>query len=127
MPDHKPEGYTTVSPYLIVDAASKAIDFLCDVFDAERVREFPDDSGRLVHAEVRIGDSILMIADSATSWPAQAAFVHVYVPDVDATYARALKHGAMSVQAPEKKGDEDKRGGVKCAAGITWWIATQVG
>lgn len=68
-----------------------------------------------------------MLADAAPQWPAVPAHVHVYVPDVDATYSQALAAGASSVQAPVQKGDEDKRGGVKGAGGTTWWIATRQG
>lgn len=124
---HKPEGYTSVSPYLIVDGAARTIQFLVDVFDAVELRKFSDEGGKLMHAEVRIDDTVVMLADAANNWPALAAHVHVYVPDVDATYRRALEVGATSVQEPIKKADEDKRGGVKDAGGTTWWISTRVG
>ena len=72
-------------------------------------------------------DTVVMLADGNDRWPPVPAHVHVYVPDVDATYKRALAAGAASVQEPIKKEDEDKRGGVKDAGGTTWWIATRVG
>jgi len=122
----KPQGYTSVSPYLIVDGASRTIDFLVRVFDAVELRRFPDPTGRLMHAEVRIDDTVLMLADGVEGWPPIPAHVHIYVPDVDATYRRALEAGAASVQEPAKKDDADKRGGVKDARGTTWWIATKV-
>lgn len=124
---HKPEGYPTVSPYLIVTSASATIDFLTNVFGAQELRRMPNENGKVAHAEVRLDDSVLMVADSAPGWPAVPAHVHVYVRDVDATYQRALAAGAESVQEPVQKGDEDKRGGVKDAGGTTWWIATRVG
>ena len=124
---YKPAGYTNVSPYLIVDGASRSIDFLTRVFDAKELRRFADDQGKVRHAEVRLGDSVLMIADGAEGWPPIASHVHIYVDDVDATYRRALSAGAQSVQEPAQRGDEDKRGGVKDAGGTTWWIATHVG
>lgn len=124
---HKPEGYTSVAPYLIVDGAARSIEFLKQVFDAEELRRFPDESGKLMHAEVRLDDTVVMLADAAPSWPALNAHVHVYVPDVDATYRRALAAGALSVQEPIRKQDEDKRGGVKDSGGTTWWISTRVG
>jgi PhnB protein len=124
---YKPADYSTVSPYLIVAGASATIDFLKQVFGATEVRRFPDPSGRLMHAEVRIGDTVVMIADGAEGWPPVPSYVHVYVSDVDAIYKRALAAGATSVQEPVKKDDEDKRGGVKDAGGTTWWIATRVG
>lgn len=79
-----------------------------------------------MHAEVRIDDSVVMLADAAEGWSPIPAHVHVYVRDVDATYKRALAAGATSVQAPVKKDDADKRGGVQGASGTTWWIATQI-
>ncbi len=123
---YKPDNYTTVSPYLIVDGASATIDFLVKVLGAVELRRFPDAHGRITHAEVRIDDTVVMIADSAEGWPPAPSHVHVYVRDVDATYRRALEAGATSVQEPVKKADEDKRGGVKDAGGTTWWIATKV-
>ena len=123
---HKPAGYTTVSPYLIVGGANETIRFLEKALGAVELRRFPDDQGKIVHAEVRIGDTVVMIADSADAWPPVPSHVHVYVPDVDATYQRALEAGAESVQEPVKKDDADKRGGVKDSGGTTWWIATKV-
>jgi uncharacterized glyoxalase superfamily protein PhnB len=122
----KPVGYSSVSPYLIVNGASRTIDFLVRVFDAVELRRFPDAAGRILHSEVRIGDSVVMIADAGEGWPPMPAHVHVYMPDVDATYKRALEAGAVSVQEPVQKGDPDKRGGVRDAGGTTWWIATTV-
>ena len=127
MTEYKPKGYTTVAPYLIVDGASRTIEFLVRVFGAKEIRRFPDASGKVMHAEVRIDDTVVMIADGASpAWPPMPAHVHIYVPDVDATYQRALAGGATSVQKPEKKDDADKRGGVKDDGGTTWWIATKV-
>ena len=123
---YKPEGYTSVAPYLVVDGAVRTINFLTRVFDATELRRYPTPDGRILHAEVRIGDTVVMVADGNAGWPPIGAHVHVYVPDVDATYQRALQAGAMSVQEPKKKDDADRRGGVKDAGGTTWWIATQV-
>jgi uncharacterized glyoxalase superfamily protein PhnB len=125
MAAHKPDGYTSVAPYLIVDGAAGTIDFLRTVFGAQELRRFPDPDGRIVHAEVRIDDTVVMLADAVPAWPAVPAHVHVYVRDVDETYRRALQAGGASVQEPVKKEDEDKRGGVKDAGGTTWWIATR--
>ena len=127
MSQHKPANYSTVSPYLIVGDADATIEFLKKVFDAIELRRFPDDSGKLMHAEVKIDDTVIMLADPAPpDWNPIAAYVHIYVSDVDATYRKALDAGAESVQEPIKKEDEDKRGGVKDAGGTTWWISTKV-
>ena len=126
MGSYKPDGYPSVSPYLIVDGANATIEFLRRVFAAVEIRRFADPAGKIMHAEVRIDDTVVMIADGVEGWPPVPSHVHVYVPDVDATYGRALEAGATSVQEPVKKDDEDKRGGVKDSGGTTWWIATKV-
>jgi PhnB protein len=127
MPPFKPETYSTVSPYLVLTGAEATISFLKQVFGAIELRRFPDESGRIMHAEVRIDDTVLMLADAAPpDWPAVNASVHIYVEDVDAIYRKALDAGAVSVQEPVKKQDEDKRGGVRDSGGTTWWIATKV-
>ena len=89
----KPDGYTSVAPYLVVDGAQRTIDFLTVVFDAQPLRMHPM-GGRLGHAEVRIDDTVLMLADGMDGWPPVASHVHLYVPDVDATWVRALAAGA---------------------------------
>jgi PhnB protein len=124
---YKPSHYNTVSPYLLVDGAEGTIAFLQRVFGAVELRRFADESGRIRHAEVRIEDSIVMLADAIPpEWPAFPSHVHVYVPDVDEIYRKALDAGAESVQEPVKKDDEDKRGGIKDAGGTTWWISTKI-
>lgn len=122
----KPEGYCSVSPYLIVEGAAGTVQFLTDSLDAELIRQF-EDGARIRHAEVRIDDSVVMLADGVDGWPPVAAHVHVYVPDVDAALQRAVSTGAEIVQEPSQKEDEDRRCGVKDAGGTTWWLATRVG
>lgn len=124
-PAFKPHGYTSVAPYLIVSGAQALIDFLKATFDATEHRRVDGPDGSVRHAEVRIDDTVVMLADAVPGWPAVSAHVHVYVPDVDAAYRRALAAGAVSVQEPVRKQDVDKRGGVRDASGVTWWIATQ--
>jgi len=123
---YKPEGYTSVAPYLIVDGANRTIDFLVKAFDAVELRRFDAPDGGVMHAEVRVDDTVIMLGDSGPGYPAVPSHVHVYVRDVDATYRKALELGASSVRPPEQKGDDDKRGGVKDAGGTTWWIGTTV-
>jgi PhnB protein len=124
---HKPDGYTSVAPYLVVGGAAGTIDFLKQVFGAVELRRFPSESGGIRHAEVRIDDTVVMLADGVEGWPPVPSHVHVYVADVDDSYRRALAAGAESVQEPMQKGDEDRRGGVKDPGGTTWWIATRAG
>lgn len=121
-------GYTSLAPYLVVRNAAGLIGFLKEVFGAEELRRMSaPDSDRLMHAELRMDDTVLMLGDCIEgSWPPVECHVHVYVPDVDATYRKALAAGATPVQEPVQKGDEDKRGGFKDDWGITWWVGTQV-
>lgn len=125
-PQYKPSRYSTVSPYLIVNGADATIDFLTRVFDAVKLRRIVNEANKVMHAEVHIEDTVVMIADAPPNWPAQSAHVHIYVADVDATYKKALQGGADSVQVPTKKHDENKRGAVRDSGGTTWWIATKV-
>jgi PhnB protein len=123
----KPKGYTTVSPYLVAKGANEVIDFMKKVFGAHELRRIDMPSGSIMHAEVQIGDTVVMIGDPGNNWPTVPCHLHVYVENVDDTYHRALEAGGISVQAPERRGQEpNRRGGVKDSAGNTWWISTQV-
>lgn len=126
-PNYRPEGYPVVSPYLLVTSSVRTIEFLTQVFEAVELRRMARPDGTVMHAEVRLGDSVIMMGDAMEGWPAQPAHVHVYVADVDETYRKALAAGGEVVQEPVQKGDEDKRCGVKDLGGTTWWIATRVG
>jgi PhnB protein len=123
----KPAGYSTVSPYLVVTGAQGVIDFLKQTFGAQELRRYENPDGSILHAEVRIGDTVVMLGGAGPEFPAVHAHLHVYVDDVDSTYRQALAAGAAPVQEPvRQEGDPDRRGGVKDPAGNTWWIATPV-
>ena len=122
-----PDGYHTVTPYLVVDGADKIIRFMQEAFGAKPVFEpmmRPD--GKVMHAEFRIGDSVLMISDASERAQATSAMLHVYVPNVDAVYQKALKAGATSLSEPADQFYGDRSGGVKDPAGNTWHIGTHV-
>jgi PhnB protein len=122
----RPEGYSMISPYLIVDGADRTAAFLAEALGGKLLRRF-EEAGRVRHAEVQIDDGVVMLADAATDWPPITAHVHVYVPDVDAAFKRAVLAGAVIVQQPAQQEDEDRRCGVRDAGGTTWWLATRVG
>jgi uncharacterized glyoxalase superfamily protein PhnB len=125
-PNFKPQGYNSVSVYMMADDPQRVIDFLTAAFDAQPQRRYEGTDGSLLHAELKIDDSIVMIAGAAPDFPAFPVWLHVYVPDVDEAYRRALAAGGRSVQEPmTREGDPDKRGGVLDPAGNTWWISTQ--
>jgi uncharacterized glyoxalase superfamily protein PhnB len=124
---YKPNTYNSASPYLIVEGAQASMAFLSKVFNAEKLREMLNPNGTVMHAEMRIDDTVVMLSDQTEGWPAVPAHVHIYVRDVDEAYRKALDAGAVSIQAPVQKDDPDRRCGVKDAGGTTWWISTQVG
>ncbi|WPB75973.1 VOC family protein [Archangium violaceum] len=123
---YKPDGYPSISAYVMVNGAQRVIDFLKKAFDATELRRYDNPDGSIMHVEVRIDDSVIMLSEGGGSFPAFPVWLHLYVPDVDATYQRALAAGGVSVQEPRQKGDPDRRGGVKDPSGNTWWISTQM-
>ncbi len=118
------EGHSTVSVYMMAFEAPRIIDFIEDVFGGQTLIRQNRDDGSVLHASIRIGDSVVMISDGTDHFPSFPVWLHVYVGDVDAVYAKALEHGAESVQKPEDNADGDRRGGVRDSAGNTWWIAS---
>ncbi|TGB04921.1 VOC family protein [Halobacillus salinus] len=123
---YKPQGYSSVSPYLVTHDATAVIHFLKEAFNGQELRRYERDDGSIMHAEVKLDDSVIMIAQSTEGWPGYKAHIHLYVPDSIAVYHKALEAGGQSVQEPVKKDDSDRRGGVSDPAGNTWWISTQV-
>lgn len=119
-----PEGYHTLTPYIVVDDVDRLVDFLKAAFDATEKERMPGKDGRTGHAELLIGDSHVMLGRAQPEWPAQPCMIYVYVPDTDATYAQALAAGGTSVQEPADMFYGDRNAGVKDPTGNSWWIAT---
>ncbi len=129
--DPIPKGYTTLTTYLVAQDADGLIEFMTKTFGAEETfRSGPGSEGG-VHCEVRIGDSMLMVGGGGAGmkWrgtPLPSAF-HIYVPDCDTTYARALEAGGTSIQEPKDQFYGERSAAVKDAAGNSWYIATYKG
>jgi PhnB protein len=121
-----PEGYRTVTPYLVVDGATNVLDFVKQAFGAEEKLRMDAPEGKIGHAEVQIGDSIVMMGDAGAENPAMPAMIHLYVDDCDATYERALAAGGTSEREPTDQFYGDRSAGVRDSAGNLWWIATHV-
>ena len=119
-----PDGYHSVTPILMVDRAAQLIDFLKQAFGAKEKERFANPTGKIAHAEVTIGDSVVQVSDAMGEWEPIQVPLLVYVPDADAAYERALKAGATSVREPMDAFYGDRTAGVKDAFGNTWWIAT---
>jgi PhnB protein len=123
---HKPEGYQSVIPYLHANGAVKLIAFMKEVFGAREIAVYPRPDGTIGHAAVRIGDSVVELADGGPDWPAMPCALQVYVPDADAAYHRALKAGASSLVEPANQFYGDRTASVRDFCGNNWYIATQV-
>ena len=121
-----PEGYRTVTPYLIVQDANALLTFVRDVFKAKVVEEHRTPDGSVVHADFMIGDSHVMAGQGSDRWPAQPATVLLYVEDADAIYRAALAAGGESIQEMATQFYGDRSGGVRDPSGVTWWISTHV-
>ena len=119
-----PEGHHTVTPYLTVRGATKVIDFLKQAFDAETTYELKLADGMIMHAEVKIGDSYVMIAEENDMAKATPSSLYLYVPDVDSAYRQAVKAGGKTIVEPMDMFYGDRSGGVKDPSGNSWMIAT---
>jgi len=123
----KPEGYPALSPYLVVRDAEAVIRFITDTLDATPLRRFGRPDGSVMHAEFRVGDVVVMIGQVGEGDDPVPCTLHLYVPDVDRVFARAVENGGTVVQEPVRRSDDpDRRGGVKGPGGNHWWFATQM-
>ncbi len=120
-----PDGYHTVSPYLFLEDVPRLITFLQQVFDAQEIKRLQRSDGTIMHAEFRIGDSVVMIGRPPAEFQPMPASIHLYVEDTDAVYQRALRGGATSIMAPVDQFYGDREAGVKGPLGNLWWIATR--
>ena len=124
---YKPTGYNSVSPYLVVNGAQKMIDILKAIFNANELRRYDMPDGTIMHAEVQIDDSVIMIADSSDKYPPNQHLIHIYVLNVDEIFNKALSIGCEAEEHPkEREGDPDRRGSFKDFAGNSWAIGTQL-
>lgn len=130
-----PEGQHSITPYLGIKDAAKAIDFYKAAFGAVEMFRLESPDGRIGHAELKIGDSSLMLADpcdmdggltSSQSLGGAAIGLHLYVEDVDARYAQAIKAGATQVRAVENQFYGDRSGTLKDPFGNLWFVSSHV-
>ena len=125
--DFKPAGYNSISPYFIVNGAQQLIDLMKQIFNAKALRRYDMPDGTIMHAEIQIDDSVIMLGDSSDKFPPIPLVMHVYVPDVDETFERAIEAGCKIVEKPkEREGDPDRRATFKDFAGNIWSVGTQL-
>jgi len=121
-----PEGFHTVTPYLLVDGAARLIEFLEAAFDATVLHRSDLPAGKVMHAQVRIGDSPVMLSDAREDMPATQSMIYLYVDDVDAVYARAISASATALREPVDEFYGDRSGGVLDPCGQQWWIGARI-
>src|ERR1017187_1606707 len=119
-----PEGCHSITPYLLVPDVGRLIEFLKQAFDAVERAKIARPDGSILHAQVRIGDSILMIGKPQSPYKPLPTMLYLYVADVDATFKQALAAGGVSTSEPADLFYGDRSGSVRDVAGNTWWIAT---
>ena len=129
-----PDGYHSIQPYLHIRGAAKAIEFYKQVFGAQEIQRMPRPDGRLGHAEIRIGDSVVMLADEHPErgvygpehyGGAPMTFLF-YTADCDAIYQKAVAAGAKSLREPTDQVQGDRMAGVQDPFGFEWYVATHV-
>src|SRR5476651_2455877 len=121
-----PEGYHTVTPYLVVANAAALIEFAQKAFNATEVHRIRRPDGSLAHAEIKIGDSRVMLADASAHWKAMPSALFLYFADCDAMFKSAVAAGAAPVMQPADQHHGDRMGGVLDTNGNYWWIATRL-
>lgn len=129
--NYRPDGYHSLTPYLIVKDGDAALEFYTAAFAATVGEKMMTPDGRVMHAELKIGDSPLMLGEHrdvvAEATPSYAPVsLYVYVEDADAVFASAVAAGAQAVAPVELKFYGNREGGVTDPFGVTWWLATRV-
>ena len=125
-----PAGYHSVTPYLIIDGAAKAIDFYKKAFEAEELFRMPMPDGKIAHAEIKIGDSPVMMCDeqeghkSPKNYGGTPVSLMIYVKDVDRIFKQAIAAGGKEQRPVVDQFYGDRSGGVKDPTGNSWWIST---
>lgn len=126
-PNYMPEGFHSLTPYLVCNGVSRLLDFLQQAFAAKETFRMNREDGTISHASVLIGDSMLEMADPPEQRKAMPAGLHYYVEDADETYRRALQAGGQSLYEPRDMDYGDHEGGIKDPSGNEWYIATHQG
>lgn len=119
---YKPDGYTSVAPYVVVPDVRAHLDFMERVFEGERLRFLARNDGSVEHAEYRIDDTVVMFGEAPIP-EGSSTKVHVYCPDPDGVFARAVAAGATVIDELRDRDDGDRRGGFSGPPGLMWWVA----
>jgi PhnB protein len=118
-----PENYNRVMPYLILEDAPGFLTFTQKLFNAKELQKVTDDNGGIIHAEIKIGDSIIMCGNSGGQWKPQPAGLYIHVENSDETYRKAIELGAKSVMEPSDQ-SYGRASGITDPFGNTWWLTS---
>ncbi len=124
MVENVPDRYHSITPYFTVPDADHLIAFLISAFDGRVVKEDRTEDGRVRHARVLIGDSIVMLNEATDEYEANESQMHLYVTDVDETFSKALEQGASALMEPNVRPHGDRMAGFRDPCANIWWIAT---
>ncbi|WP_350349038.1 VOC family protein [Agromyces sp. G08B096] len=122
----QPEGYTTVAPWLVTDDTGALLDFIAEVFDGAELARVRTEDGGIGHAEIRIGDTVVLAFDRRPEWPALPSLLRVWVSDADAAVERAVAAGGTVITALSDNAFGQRGGRVRDPFGNIWWVQTQV-
>jgi len=120
------DGFHTITPYLIVKDAPRLIEFLSAAFEGKLINRKNREDGSVMHAEMRIGDSMLMLAEATSDYAPTSIAIYLYVPNCDAVYQRALGAGGISISECCDMPYGERHGGIKDPCGNIWWVATHI-
>lgn len=118
-----PTGYHTITPYFTVVDADRQIRFMTQVLGGVVIKEMRDSDGKVQHARIRIGDSVVMLNEQTRTYVANASQMHIYVEDVEETYAASVRAGATGIMEPNLRPHGDWMAGIKDPCGNVWWLA----
>ncbi len=125
--DFKPQGFRALTPYLHIEDCDAFLAFLKAAFGAGQENVYRGGDGKVVHAEIRIDDSLLEFSEARPEFPAMPTAFHLYVPDVDLTHQQALKAGCKVLMEPADQHYGERSSAVRDAWGNNWYIATYTG
>ncbi len=121
-----PAGYTTLAPWVVTDDTGAFLAFVAQVFDGEELARVVTEDGLVGHAEIRVGDTVVLGFDRRPDWPAMPSLLRVFVPDADATFSKAVAAGARVVTELSNSAFGQRGGRIKDPFGNIWWVVSHV-
>ncbi|AKU15400.1 VOC family protein [Luteipulveratus mongoliensis] len=126
MHERQPDGYTTVAPWVVTDDTGTWLDFVSAAFDGKEQGRVPMDDGSIGHAEIRVGDTVVLAFDRREGWPVMPSLLRIWVDDADETMRNAVEAGATIVTESLDQAFGQRGGRVRDPFGNIWWVSSQV-